>query len=700
MNRISVSILVIACTMQSPAGGQSLAPAPTPSAPDSTPPVARPLWAIDRFVSSRFVVAFELDREVAASDRLALVIANTDVSAATALEGRRLRYRPTAWRLPSGASEAVAYLVRATGQWIEIGRAPLKVLTRAGLERGSIVPSLDLSSTGQLDQSVDPGAPPARRTYQDLTLRIGVENTVAKNDWEFAAQGNAVGVSETEQRLRYGQPGAPAVDLSDYRIQLTRRRARLTMGHVSVGANRYLISGFSSRGLAAGFPLGAAATLDLGLVRGSSVVGWNNLLGLMEPDHRIAVGTLGVEVFPKRPGGLRLDLSGIDGSVLPQSGYNQGAATDAEESRGFGIQVSASDAKNRVRFSGGVARSRFVNPGDPLLFGDTAVVAVVPTTRTARYGELGLQLLRGVALGKATQASLGATLRHERVDPLFRSVGGSPQSDVENNGLDLTGTIGPLSFQASATAARDNLGRITSVLTSRTRTRSVNLAAPLGALLGARPEAWYLPALTYSWQQTRQYGEGVPTNGDFSAGHVPDQWSIAQTGSSMWTGTRWSLTYRWNQSVQDNRQTGRERADFRGIVHGLSFALTGLTGFTPSLEASVERQKNFESAVTQRTERVGASAAAQLTRTTAFNGSLSQAWGFDPFGGRRTRNTELQVELSQGLNLYRATAGGTQARLFVRYARARAAFLPIVATPGIAPAVRWTLNAGGSIRLF
>ncbi|MFN0179908.1 MAG: hypothetical protein ACKVZ0_14005 [Gemmatimonadales bacterium] len=696
MNRILVINLLIACALRSPAAGQR----PAQQASDSTPPVARPLWEVDRFVSSRFAVTFELDREVPTTDRLALVIANTDVSAATALEGRRLRYRPTTWRLPSGASEAVAYLVRAAGQWIEIGRAPLKVLTRAGLERGSIVPSLDLSSTGQLDQSIDPGSPPARRTYQDLTLRIGVENTVAKNGWEFAARGNAVGVSETEQRLRYGQPSAPAVDLSDYRIQLSRRSARLTMGHVAVGANRYLMSGFSSRGLAAGLPLGSAATLDLGLVRGSSVVGWNNLLGLMEPDHRIAVGTLGVEVFPKRPGGLHLDVSGIDGSVLPQGGYNQGAATDAEESRGFGVQVSASDVKDRVRFSGGVARSRFVNPGDPLLFGDTTVVAVAPTTRTARYGELGLQFLRGVSLGKTTQASLGATLRHERVDPLFRSVGGSPQSDVENNGLELTGAIGPLSFQATATAARDNLGRIASILTSRTRTRGVNLAAPLGALLGAPPEAWYLPALTYSWQRTRQYGEGVPTNGDFSAGHVPDQWSIAQAGSAAWTGTRWSLSYRWNQSSQDNRQTGRERADFRGIVHGLSFALTGITGFTPSLETSVERQKNFESALTQRTERVGASAAAQLTRTTAFNGSLSQAWGFDPFGGRRTRNTEVQVELSQGLNLYRATAGGTQARLFVRYARARAAFLPIVATPGVAPAVRWTLNAGGSIRLY
>ena len=694
MTRHLLAQLVFAGTVAGSASSQSAQPA------DSTPPTARPLWAVDRFVSNRLAVWFELDRDIGPSDRLALVIANTDVSASAEVTGRRIRYRPTAWRLPSGESEAVAYLVRTTGQWIEIGRAPLKVLTRAGLERGSLVPSLDLSSTGQLDQSANPQSPGTRRTYQDLTFRIGLENTLAKDGWEFAAQGNAVAVSAAEQRLRFGQPIAPAVDLSDYRLQLSRRSARVTLGHVSVGSNRYLMSGFSSRGLAAGFPLGSGATLDLGLVRGSSVVGWNNLVGLMEPSHRIAVGTLGIELFPKRPGGLHLDFSGVDGSVLPQSGYNQGSATDAEESRGFGVQVAASDAKDRIRFSGGVARSRFVNPGDPLLFGDTTVVAVAPTNRTARYGELGLQLVRGMALGKTTEASLAATVRHERVDPLFRSVGGSPQSDVQNDGVEVTGAIGPLSFQASATAARDNLGAIASILTSRTSTRGLNLAAPLGAILGARPTAWYLPALTYSWQRTRQYGEGVPTNGDFTAGHVPDQWSHAQAGSAAWTGTRWSLAYRWNQSIQDNRQVGRERADFRGTVHGWSFGLTGVTGFAPSLEASVERQKNIESGLTQRTERLGASAAAQLTRTTAFNGSVSQAWGFDPFGGQRTRNTEFQVELSQGLNLYRAVAGGSQARLFVRYARARAAFLPIVATAGLAPAVRWTLNAGGSIRLY
>lgn len=675
---------------------------PAATASDSTPPVATARWAADRVQASRSALELDLSRALGPGERLAMVIGNTDVSAGLELAGTRARFRPVGWRLPAGDAEVVTYLVDAAGGWREIGRAPLKVATRLGFERARVAPSIDLNSTGQLDHSVDPGQVPGRGAYQDLTVRIGIENSVAHRGWELQAQGNVVGVTQESQRLRWAarQIDAPALDLADYRVQVARGGVRLALGNVTAGANRHLINGFGSRGLSAGVRLGPVASFDAAVVNGSNVVGWSNPLGLARSDHRIALGTLSLELLPNRPGGLHVDVSGLDGSLLPETGFTQGAATDAEESRGFGFQVMASDARQRVRFSGGIARSRFVNPGDPLLFGDTAVVAVQPTTRSARYGELGLQLLQDLKLGGTTAASLAATVRHERVDPLYRSVGGYLQSDVQNDGLDLTGSVGALSFQAAATAARDNLGKLAAVLTSRTRTRSVSVAAPLGQLLGLPPTVWALPALNYSWQRTRQYGEGLPDEGGFQATHVPDQWSTAQTGSAAWSAPTWTLTYRWNQSFQDNRQTGRESADFRGIVHGVSLGLNAIRGLTPSLDVSVERQKNFESGLTQRTERFGGSAQAQLTRTTAFSGSVSEAWGFDPFADQRTRNTEFQVELSQGFNLYRRVDGGTQARVFVRYARTRASLLPTIPVSGLVPRVMWTFNAGGSIRLY
>ena len=673
----------------------------TADAPRHRALVARALWPADRYLPNRFPLELELSRGLTPGERIGLLVGNTDVSAGAHWTGARVRYRPTAWRLPAGETEVIAYVVSAQGEWSEIGRAALKVLSRIGLERASLLPTLDLSSTGQLDQRA-PGGGSGRGAYQDLTLRIGLENTLAHDGWELAAQGNAVGVSEETQRLRWGDRGAeaPVVDLADYHIRAARGATRIELGQVSAGSNRFLVSGFGSRGLVAATRLGPAVAIDAALVGGSSVVGWSNLLGVTRPEHRIATATLGLELMPKRPGGLHLDVSGVDGSVMPEAGYSQGAVTDAEASRGLGLQLSASDRRQRIRFAGGIARPRFVNPGDRLLAGDTSLVSVVPTARTARFGELSLQLLDNLSLGGGTRVSLATGLRHERVDPLYRSVGGSLQSDIQNDGVEITGRIGAVAFQASGSAARDNLARIPSILTSRTGSRGLSVAGPLAALLGARPDAPYLPTVAYSWQRTRQYGEGVPVDGGFAASHVPDQWSTAQSGSLTWTAERWSFSYQWNQSFQDNRQPGRERADFRGIVHAVSLGLAGVRNLTPSLEASIERQKNFESGLVQRTERLGGSLGAQLTRTTALNGSLSQAWGVDPFGGARTRNTELQVELSQGFNVYRPTSGGTQAGVFVRYARARAAFLPDRSESPMAPELRWTLNAGGSVRLY
>ena len=295
---------------------------------------------------------------------------------------------------------------------------------------------------------------------------------------------------------------------------------------------------------------------------------------------------------------------------------------------------------------------------------------------------------------------VGVTLRHERVDPLYRSVGAYVQADQQSNGLDVTGSLGALSLQGSLSNARDNLGEISSILTSATRSRGLNAALPLAALFRAGPGAWYLPALNWSWQYTRQFGEGLPVNGDFSESHVPDQRSTNVSASLAWSKGSWNLAYRWNQSYQDNRQAGREQADFRGIVHGLSLGLMPAPEFSANVDVSVERQKSFEAGTTQRLERLGGGLQWQITRTTAIVGSLSQSWGLDPFSDQRTRNTEYQLELSQGFNVYRKVDYGSQGRLFVRYARSRAALLAVDASSFLAPRITWTLNAGASFRLY
>jgi hypothetical protein len=279
---------------------------------------------------------------------------------------------------------------------------------------------------------------------------------LGRSGWQLTTQANVLGVTEETQRLRFGelQLEAPAVDLSDYRVQLTRGPAQLSLGNLSVGSHRFLLNGFSSRGVSGRLQAGRVATLDAAMLNGTSVVGWGNPFGLAQPEHRMSSVVLGLELIPERPGGLHIDLNGFDGSVLPLASFNQGAATDAETSRGMGAQFAISDAGQRVRITGGIAQSRFRNPADPLLEFDTTVVAVQPTTRTARFAQMDLQILRGLALLRSFPLSVATAARHERIDPLYRSVGTSVQADVENNAADLNVSFGALALNGTISAAR------------------------------------------------------------------------------------------------------------------------------------------------------------------------------------------------------------------------------------------------------
>jgi hypothetical protein len=428
------------------------------------------------------------------------------------------------------------------------------------------------------------------------------------------------------------------------------------------------------------------------------MVGWSNLTGLADANHRIGLAALGVQLIPSRPGAIQLDVTAVDGSVRPVAGFNQGAATDAEESRGFGVSVAASDARQRVRISAGISRSRFVNPTDPLLFGDSAIVAVRATTREARFGELSLRLLDNAKLSAAIPVSVAVTARHERVDPLYRSVGAFVAADQQNNGVELAGSLGALAVQAAATSGRDNLGDIASILTTRTRGTSWSGSVPLNSLFGAAP-AWPWPAASFAWQRTRQFGDGVPVGGDFQPTHVPDQVSINRIASLAWTAGATSVSYRWNWSTQDNRQIGRERADFRSAVHGVTISTPGARGLTLGVDLGLERNRSDELDLTQRVERVGANVQWQLSSRTAFSGALSRMWSEDPRSDQRLRQTELFGELSQGFNLYRRPEGGTQGRIFVRYGRTRLAVATLVGDP-FQPTVTWMITAGSSLRAF
>lgn len=697
---LACSAVLSTAVFTTPVLAQSAAPLP------ASPPIAiHARWDTARARGSREVLELRLDRAPAEdAGRVALVVGGIDVSGVLQHDGERIVYDPSRTPLQAGASDVVAYLVDGTGQWIELGRFPARVRTRVGLDESRVQPGVELSSTGPLVRRETPGEPAGGTMRHDVSLRLGLEGRFARDGWNVTSTSNAVGVTNRTQRLRYGDLDhhAPALDLADYRVHVTRSGLDASLGHQTVGQHRLLMNGFTSRGVGGTVRVAPGVAFDASLLNGTSMVGWSNPFGFASPDHRVASAGVSFELVPARPGALHVHLTGADGSLLPRTGFNQGAVTDAEQSRSAGVRVAISDAGQRVRFEGGVARSRFSNPADPLLAAGESIVAVETEHRNARYAELHVDLLRRVPFPLVTGIDLTASARHERIDPMYRVVGAFVQSDRDAHGVDVAGAIGALVFKAGLGALRDNLQRIPSILTTHTDGSTLSASMPLASLV--RGGAWFLPSTTYMRERVHQSGDGVPADGGFEPSHVPDQVSVNEQMGLTWSVLGRSIAYNRNVSRQDNRQIGRELADFRTTVDALSLGGSLGAALDLTLDVSRERQHSAELDASQRLDRVGTSARWRPLSRTDVLVIVSRAHGVRlPDAERhadRTRDLELQLELSRGFDVYRRFDGATQGRFVFRFARTRATVLPGSPQQLLDVRSTWTLHAGASFRVY
>ena len=685
-----------------------LAIAQTATSPGSPPPT-EPLtvrWNVpaDRFIDRRSPLEFSLNRGLAPDEgEIAVLIGATDVTDLIERSGLTLVYRPRVAPLPSGERDVVVYR-RAAGAWTEIQRFPLKVLTRRGLVRSSVAPVAAIGTTGQFAEGHSSGTPaPERPTFQDATLTLGLRSSHQGATWSVDAQGNVSGSSRREQALRFAQRGrdAPRVDLSDYVVTVSGPRTRLALGHVSVGDHRHLASEFGSRGLTLTNTAGPA-TLTLGAVNGTSVVGWDNFVGLDRPTHWVVSVALASELFPRRPGALKASVSALDGSLLPQQSFTQGAVVDAEQSKGFGVQLSGVTPGERVRVAAGYAQSRFVNPArDPELLGDSTIVPVGSETRAARYAELAVAVVKDVTLPRVGAVALATGYRHERVDPLFRSTAASVQPDQQQHAFDVTGAIGVVAAQIAHTRSRDNLDDVPSVLRTANRQSTVTATIGLPSATPLTRFASYLPTISLTLGWTHQFAAATPTNGDFRPQDLPDQASAQRELGAQWQLRTMQLTYRYSESDQDNRQPERERADFSTHVHSVSatrpFGASGDAG----LELSTERQRAAESGLTSQVRRVGMTGNWRPFTSTTLTASLSTTLSRDAARADGSRNTDGRLELSR--SFLRIRRGEPRGQLFLRYGTT-AARLPL--DPTTAPASRfttqrqWNLTSGLNLKLF
>jgi len=663
-------------------------------------PTVTPGWSPDQFRGGTELIELTLDRPLGSNESLAVLVSDTDVSALIDVLGTRIRFHPSAslWR---ATESEVVVMIRRDTTWTELAKLPIKVRNRFGLDEGRLQPTADVSSAGQVKEGANQPLSSARATYQDVTLRLGSTTTLRRAPWQLELNANGLGVSNAEQRLQYGERGADAlpVDLTDYKVALMRGGTGLYAGNVQRADHRQLLGGFASRGVGGVVQMGRVVALDAAVMNGTNAVGFSNMLGLERAEHRVAAAKLSMELLPRRPGALHMIVSGMDGSLLPRQNYNQSSVTDAEQSTGWGGQLDVAVPGNRVAFSGGLAQSRFRSPFDPLLAGDSAIVAVRPETRTARFGEMRVQLLQGRRILDSLTMDLSVTARHERIDPMYRAVGSSMQADMQSNGTDIAASVGTFTVALQRGQSRDNLANLASLLTSRTNTTGLTAALPLVSVFG-NPGDWYLPTVSYNRNGTHQYGEGLPTNGEFSDADVPDQLSVTQSAALDWSCGSHTLGYRWNGSNQDNRQPGRETADIDGSVHTVSIGAAPRDGISLTFELSRERQAFAETGDTQGLDRIGAIARWQIDAHTDVSGNVSRSTTApNPNEAKRT-NMELQIEASRAFSFFRVGDGQPTTRVFLRFARSLQSENPLFVGAISSRSIRWTLNAGGSVRIF
>jgi hypothetical protein len=598
--------------------------------------------------------------------RLAVLLGAADVSDLFRIDEGVLVYRPELAPLPAGESQVHVYLVSPADEWQEIAALPLRVLGRAGFQKLELAPRLDLTSQALVDDAAGTG----ETGFRDGTGQLDVRGGFQRPGLGFTGQLNVLGVSAREQALRFGSEAeeAPKADLSSYRLAFTRGRAGLQIGHLSWGDSRHLIRGFSSRGVAATAPLGRWGNLSLGGMSATSIVGWDNPLGLSEGDHQVLAGTLGLELVPGRPGALRLEGTLLDGSQLPRSGFNQGNVNDREDSSGWALSLSAQALSQRFRLAGGYAESTFDNPPDPTLSQGLDVVPVESETRDGRYLDLQLDLLRNRSLAEHLPLTVTVGWQHERVEPLYRTVASSVRPDVDQDLYSLSASLGPLSARLSRSEMEDNLDDIPSVLKTLTDRDAVELAVPLAALFrvdGAA--ARWLPMVAFTTDRTHQRGAGIPVNSGFAASHVPDQVSRSQASSLQWQGNRWGLGYNLSRSAQDNRQPGREQADFHTRTQGVTLSLMLHSRFDLNLDWSGERARNEELLEVARTTRQSLGFNWRPTDRMTLFGTASRTEGEVEPVGSELRNDLADLQWTWRFPWELGAGHGLAPQIFVRY---------------------------------
>ena len=620
---------------------------------------------------------------------IAILLNDVDVTGITLINGDSMVFTPSIFPLPVGENTLSVYLVSPNGGWTLIRDFHIKIKKRSEQAPASnaapnkpetktkfeFTPNLSLNIKGENNTLFfPPGARPERPRFTDMAGQGSFQFGVQQNKWSVRSQLDFAGTTHEAEALRFGELGnrAPAIDLSSYHMEITDGRFKLEIGHVSFGNQRHLINSFSSRGFLFTTPIGKQNQLIVTALNGSSIVGFDNFLGVMRAKHNVFGVTFAREFIKERPGGLRLELTAIHGSLLPVSGFNQRNITDAEKSLGAAARLQFSDKKGRLRFDGGFTTSRFTNPLDPNLARGQTLTPIHAITRDARFFETSYDFLQGLKVWKERKLKLTGTFRHEEIQPLFKSVVAFTQADKQQNQFEVSASLGDIGLTVGNLRDRDNLRNVPSILKTLDRRNNLILSLPLTTLLNqSKPNKW-LPRIGYTYDHFHQFGAFLPVNGDFrDPSQVPDQHSFAHSFNADWTFSgRFRVGYRFNRSFIDNRQPGRENADFLDVVNSVSIGTQLGKNIDLNLDTSHEQATSFEQPQTNSTVRVGTNFTWRdaILKNVTFNTDLSTTVAGDRANTNRSKNIEFDAQLAYRFEFGKDKFKKIGAQFFIRYA--------------------------------
>lgn len=629
---------------------------------------------------------------------LRVLIGGNDYSGLAQLSGPGvLDIEAGAIGLPSGNSTLVLY-AETTDGWRELGRSAIRVRTRAGFEESSITPRLAMTNQSQWAEGTAGDArPPPRPTFHDMAGNFRLETRHTRNAVELASRFSLVGNSVRTQALRFGQRGndAPKVDLADWRVDLGIGDTEFSAGHLRVGTHPLLINSLSSRGVDMNQPLGERVDLHAAAVAGRQSTGFERLLGVDFDDNRVMLATLGVSPLQQHPDSLRLEFSWMDAERPSRPGFSIGEVADSERSRGAGLRLRARSPGGRVSGEIGWARSRYVNPEDPLLSQGDTLVPVVEESNAAWQASTRLALLQNRQLG-GRRANATLNLAFERVDPMYRSLGAFVQPDRQQFSATLATQLDSYSLQFRYSEQEDNLDDIPTVLKTRTRNSGVDFNWPLGSLR-SNPETgrslW--PNLSLRLGRTHQYAanEPIPAFSEFdSPSHLPDQVTLQAGVQANWSVGPASVGYSLNFSDQDNRQPGRELADFQSLNHGINVSWNVIDGVSTTVGLSRARNAERERAIARYTDSLNAGVNWRINSRMALSVNWQGGRNHDSLDQAEARNRSLNANLSGGLDLP-FPGRRIPAQLFASYSRQSASNLNRIFGFASDQSL-WTLNSG------